>query len=103
MNLREKIEKKLKAIVEPELGLDVLALNLVYNIDVDARSKKVTAKFKPKSIDCSVGIQLALIIKMALMEIEDLKEIDLEVTDYKKSKQANKYLKSLDIGLIKRY
>ena len=102
MSLRGKIIRKLKSIVEPELGKDVLSLNLVYNLNIDKANKTVNAKFKPKQRDCSVCIQLSLIIKMALMEIEELKGIELEVTDYYKAGEANNYLKNLDGKLIRR-
>jgi metal-sulfur cluster biosynthetic enzyme len=103
MGLKGKVIEKLRSIEEPEIGKDIISLNMVYNINIDNQKKKLTAKFRPKTFDCTVGIQLSLIVKMALMEIEELKEIELEVTDYCKAKAANKYLKNLDNNLIRRF
>ncbi len=96
MKLEEKIKKKLKTVEDPELRQDVFTLQLVYDIKTDEEKGEVSLKFRPTVFQCPIGIQLSILIKRALMEIPELKKIDLEVTDYVQKELANQYLTSLD-------
>lgn len=102
MTLREKIVNRLKTVIDPELKQDVYSLRLVYDIDVDEGNKEVKMKFRPTVYNCPIGIQLALSVKMALMPVNELKKIDITVTDFVMAEQANTFLKSFDEELAKR-
>ena len=102
MQLKDKIINKLKTIIDPEIKQDIYSLKLVYDMVVDEENKEVKMKFRPTVYNCPIGIQLALSVKRGLVEIEDLKKIDIEVTDFIMAEQANSYLKSLDEELKKR-
>ncbi|MCD6245530.1 DUF59 domain-containing protein [candidate division WOR-3 bacterium] len=96
MSLREKIIDKLKTIEDPEVHTDVLSLKLVYDLNVDEENKTVSLKFKPTVPNCPIGVQLAINLKRNLMEVEGVKKINVEVTDFIMAEQANEYLKMLD-------
>ncbi|MCK4888846.1 MAG: DUF59 domain-containing protein [Candidatus Aminicenantes bacterium] len=96
MKLTNKIIEKLKTVEDPELRQDVYSLKLIYDITVDDEKGEVSLKFRPTVFQCPIGIQLSISIKRALMEIDGLKKIDLEVTDYVQKDLANQYLESLD-------
>ena len=96
MKLINKIIEKLKTVEDPELRQDVYSLKLIYDITVDDEKGGVSLKFRPTVFQCPIGIQLSISIKRALMEIDELKKIDLEVTDYVQKDLANQYLESLD-------
>ena len=96
MKLENQIIDKLKSIEDPELRVDIYSLKLVYDIELDEKRKSVKMKFRPTAYQCPVGIQLALSVKRALMEIEELTAIDIDVIDFIMANEANKYLKSLD-------
>ena len=96
MTLREKIMEKLKTIEDPEVHTDVLSLKLVYDIDVDEDNKVVSLKFKPTVPNCPIGVQLAINLKRNLMEVEGIKKVNVEVTDFIMADQANEYLRMID-------
>ena len=102
MTLGDKIVNRLKTVEDPELKQDVYSLKLVYDIEVDEKNKEVIMKFRPTVYNCPLGIQIALSIKRALMEFDELKKIDIIVTDFIMAEEANKYLKSLDEKLVKK-
>ncbi len=95
MSLRDKIIEKLKTVVDPEVMQNVWDLKLVYDLEVDEEKQSVSFKFRPTVPQCPIGFQLAFAIKKALREIEDLKDIDMTVTDFIMADQANEYLKSV--------
>ena len=96
MQLKEKIIDKLKTVMDPEVRQDVYSLKLVSDIRVDEAKKTVRMTFRPTVYNCPIGLQLALAVKRALLEIEELTKIDIKVTDFRMADEANKYLKSLD-------
>lgn len=96
MKLENKIIEVLKTIEDPELRQDVYSLKLVYDIKTDEDKGEVSLKFRPTVFQCPIGIQLSITIKRALMELKELKKIDLEVVDYVQKDLANQYLVSLD-------
>lgn len=102
MQLKYNIIGKFKTVIDPEVRQDIYSLKLVYDIDVDEENKKVKMKFRPTVANCPIGIQLALSVKRALLEIDELKKIDITVTDFKMAEEANRYLKSLDKELSKK-
>ncbi len=96
MKLENKIIEKLKTVEDPELRQDIYSLKLIYDIKIDEDKGEVSLKFRPTVFQCPIGIQLSISIKRALMEIDELRKIDLEVTDYVQKDLANQYLESLD-------
>lgn len=96
MQLKEKIIDKLKTVIDPEVRQDVYSLKLVSDIRVDEAKKTVRMTFRPTVYNCPIGLQLALAVKRALLEIDELTKIDIKVMDFRMADEANEYLKSLD-------
>ncbi len=100
MKLKEKVIKKLRTVIDPELREDVYSLKLIYDIEIDENKSEVSLKFRPTVFQCPMGIQLSIMIKRALMEIKELNKISVEVTDYVQKDLANQYLNSLDNEML---
>lgn len=96
MSLREKTIKKLKTVIDPELRENVWNLKLIKNLKINEKEKTVSLKFRPTAYQCPLGIHLSMKIKKKLLEIEELKKVDLKVIDYIMAEKANKYLKDMD-------
>ena len=96
MSLKEKIIEKLKTVYDPELRQDVITLKLVNNLEVNEEKGYVSLTFRPTTYLCPIGIQLALMIKQAILKVEGVKKVDIEVVDFVYAKQAMEYLKQLD-------
>lgn len=95
MQLKEKIINKLKTVIDPEIKQDIYSLKLVYDLEVDEGSNTAKMKFRPTVSHCPIGIQLALSVKKALLEIDELEDVDVTVTDFFMAREANEYLESL--------
>ncbi len=96
MSLKDRIIEKLKTVYDPELRQDVITLKLVNNLEVDEENGYVSLVFRPTTYLCPIGIQLALMIKQAILKLEGVKKVDIEVVDFVYAKQAMEYLKQLD-------
>ena len=95
MKLKEKILEELRKVQDPELRQDVVSLKLVSKLEVDEEGN-VNLTFRPTSFFCPIGIQLALMIKQAVMKVKGVKKVNVKVVDFVWAQQAEEYLKSLD-------
>lgn len=72
MITEEMVRTALKNVYDPEIGLDIVNLGLVYNIDVEDSGKKVNVDMTLTTPACPAGPQ---IIEQARREISGLKDV----------------------------
>lgn len=79
MAITEKqVRDALKGVKDPELGLDLVVLGLVYDIDVD--DDAVRARISLTSPMCPVAGQIVDDAKKAIEGVEGVKSADVELT-----------------------
>ena len=72
MITEEMVRTALKNVYDPEIGLDIVNLGLVYNVDVEDSGKKVNVDMTLTTPACPAGPQ---IIEQARREISGLKDV----------------------------
>jgi metal-sulfur cluster biosynthetic enzyme len=82
----EKVLKKLKEVVDPELGVDIVGMGLIYTVIVNSncnRGRRRGCKVKIKMTLTSPGCPLAPIIhkevEEAVMKIRGVQEVKLQL------------------------
>jgi len=95
MSLRSEVIGKLKNIIDPGVKKSIWDLHLLYDIEVDEKQRSIELKFKPTVKHCPIGIQLAIMIKTKLMEIDNIGKINIIVTDFIYAEEANKILNKM--------
>ena len=93
-SLLNAVSEKLKGVIDPETGVDVIRMGLVQNISIDA-SGKITYVFRPSSPLCPIAVPLALAIIQALSEVPGVSQQNITVINYVQAEQLNKILKSI--------
>src|SRR5947209_2133830 len=73
-DVRETIRNE---VYDPELGLNIVDLGLVY--DVDVADHKVDITMTLTSPGCPVGPELLTNIRRALSRFEDIEEVDVKL------------------------
>ena len=68
----------LRQVEDPELGMDVVDLGLVYDVEVDG--PKVKVLYSLTSMGCPAGPLIAGDMERAAREVEGVEEVDLELT-----------------------
>jgi metal-sulfur cluster biosynthetic enzyme len=68
----------LRQVEDPELGMDVVDLGLVYEVEVEG--PKVKILYSLTSMGCPAGPLIAGDIERAAREVEGVEEVDLELT-----------------------
>ena len=90
--LQKKIENALKKVIDPGTGEDVVSMGLIRNLEV-FEGGKASLRFRPSVSTCPLAFKLAIDIKNAIKDIENISEIDLEVIDFARADELNKMLK----------
>jgi len=78
MPTKEQIIEILKTVNDPEIGVDVYTLELIYNIDILENDVKIKMTFTTPM--CPYGPMLLEEIRARVSELEDVKGVDIEVT-----------------------
>ncbi|RFB18281.1 metal-sulfur cluster assembly factor [Bacillus sp. HNG] len=76
--LKENIMGALEQVVDPELGIDIVNLGLVYDVDMnDEDVAQVTMTLT--SMGCPLAGTIAMDVKRVLTELPEVKDVDVNI------------------------
>ena len=79
MAVTEKdVRTALKAVKDPELGLDLVVLGLIYDIEIEGSEVKATISLT--SPFCPVAGQIVEDVKTAIEGVDGVDEVEVELT-----------------------
>jgi metal-sulfur cluster biosynthetic enzyme len=78
MPTREEVFEALRQVEDPELGMDIVELGLLYDVEVRGQSVKVTHSLT--SMGCPAGPMIQEDINRVAGEIPGVEDVDIELT-----------------------
>lgn len=78
MDTKEAVIEQLKNVQDPEIGMDIWTLELVYDVSVEEDMAKIKMTFTTPM--CPYGPMLVEEVKAKVSEVEAVKKVDVEVT-----------------------
>ena len=78
MELKEKIIKEIKKIYDPEIPVNIYELGLIYEVKVE-KDNNIKVKMTLTTPNCPVAESLPKEVKDSIMEIKEVKNVDLEL------------------------
>ncbi len=82
---------KLKEVIDPETGVDVIRMQLVQDLTLDDDGN-LTYTFRPSSPLCPIAIHLAMSIQEAIKEVHGIASQRVNVVDYIQADMLNEIL-----------
>jgi metal-sulfur cluster biosynthetic enzyme len=79
MPTREQIIDALRVVEDPELGMDIVELGLVYDVEV-AEEGKVKVSYTLTSIGCPVGPMIEQEISETVASMDGVTEVESDLT-----------------------
>ncbi|TDM13349.1 metal-sulfur cluster assembly factor [Macrococcus bovicus] len=76
--MKDSILGALENVIDPELGIDVINLGLVYHVDMDDDGI-VTVDMTLTSMGCPMGPQIIDQVKTALGELPEIKGVEVNI------------------------
>ena len=78
MPTRDDVVEALRQVEDPELGMDIVELGLLYDAEVEGSSVKVT--YSLTSMGCPVGPMIQEDIERVVRELPGVGEVEAELT-----------------------
>ncbi len=78
MPSKEEVLEVLRQVEDPELGMDIVDLGLLYDVEVEGPKVKII--YSLTSMGCPAGPLIAGDIDRAAREVEGVEEVELELT-----------------------
>lgn len=78
MITKEQVLEKLKAVKDPEIGMDIVSLGLVYDVTILEGKVKLTMTLT--SPMCPLGDSLTSDVRAALKDLPDVGESEVQIT-----------------------
>jgi metal-sulfur cluster biosynthetic enzyme len=78
MPTKDEVVEALRAVEDPELGMDIVELGLLYDVEVEGLRVKVTHTLT--SMGCPVGPLIQENVDQIVREMPDVEDVDIELT-----------------------
>ena len=78
MPTREEVVDTLHQVEDPELGMDIVDLGLLYDVEVDGQKVKVT--YTLTSMGCPAGAMIQEDIDRVVRELDGVEDVQSELT-----------------------
>lgn len=92
IELKHQVTEKLKGVIDPETGVDVMRMRLIQDLRVDGQTGHVDYKFRPSSPLCPLAVSLALAIREAVAAVPGVSGQKIEVEGYVGAEELNRLL-----------
>ncbi|ASN06535.1 metal-sulfur cluster assembly factor [Virgibacillus necropolis] len=76
--LKDNMIGALENVIDPELGIDIVNLGLIYNVDMDDNGL-CTVQMTLTSMGCPLAAHIEQDIRHALEDIPEIKELNVEI------------------------
>jgi len=77
-DLKDLMMGSLEQVIDPELGIDIVNLGLVYDIDLDEEGKAIVT-MTLTSMGCPLAGTIVDQVKAAMSDIPEVKETDVNI------------------------
>jgi metal-sulfur cluster biosynthetic enzyme len=78
MPTRDEVIEAMRQVEDPELGMDIVELGLLY--DVEVTGSKVKVLFSLTSMGCPAGPMIEQDIRATAQSLEDVEDVETELT-----------------------
>ncbi|MGC8704491.1 MAG: metal-sulfur cluster assembly factor [Athalassotoga sp.] len=75
---KEDVLEALKGVIDPEIGIDVVSLGLVYGVDV-SEDGDVNVKMTMTFMGCPLTAMITEDAKYAIQAVKDVKSVNVEI------------------------
>lgn len=76
--MKDSMMGAIENVIDPELGIDIVNLGLIYDVELDEEGTSLVT-MTLTSMGCPMGPQIVDNIKQELMELPEVKEVDVNV------------------------
>ena len=79
MATKEQVMDAMKVVYDPEIGIDIVNLGLVYDVEVDEEQKSTTITMTLTTVGCPIFDMLAQQIRQIVGHLEGIEHVDVRL------------------------
>lgn len=95
MELEGAIIERLRQVIDPETGADVIRMRLIEGLQVDEETGRVSYRFRPSSPLCPLAVSLALSIQAAVASVSGVTAQEVQVVGFVGADELNALLREM--------
>lgn len=76
--LKDRVIEALETVIDPELGIDIVNLGLVYDVKMNDEGHAIV-EMTLTSMGCPVAPLIIEQVEMAMLTVEEVNEVDVEL------------------------
>lgn len=80
MVTEERVRDQLRSVVDPEIGLDLVELGLIYDVEIHEAGKHVDVLFSLTSPMCPVAGMLQEQVEAETLSIGGVEDVNVQIT-----------------------
>lgn len=80
--IKETIMSKLAGIPDPHMGISIVDMGLIQNIDIDEENKKALITVKPTNPGCMSVANIAMAAKLEAEKVDGIDKAEITVIDH---------------------
>lgn len=77
-DMKDSMMGAIENVIDPELGIDIVNLGLVYDVDLDEEGKAIVT-MTLTSMGCPMGPQIVGGVETELRELPEVKDVDVNI------------------------
>ena len=77
-DIKEEILEALETVIDPELGIDIVNLGLIYAVDLQENGQ-LNIKMTLTTMGCPLSDILQDSIREAVMDVDEVKDVEIEL------------------------
>jgi metal-sulfur cluster biosynthetic enzyme len=87
--IKQEIMNKLSGINDPHMGVSIVDMGLITNLNVDEINKKVNIEVKPTNPMCMSVANIAMAVKLEAEKVEGIDSVEVNVVEHMMAEQIN--------------
>ncbi len=87
---KQTIMDKVARIPDPHMGISIVDMGLIQDIDLDEENKKAVITVKPTNPGCMSVANIAMAVKIETEKLDEINEAEVNVIDHMMAEEINK-------------
>ncbi len=87
--IKQKIMDKLSGIADPHMGISIVDMGLIQNIEVDEANKKSIITIKPTNPMCMSVANIAMAARLEAEKLEEVDKAEVNIVEHMMANEVN--------------